>query len=1430
MSGYKQELQAVCGDFQGMELVECIQVKDSNSKERLRPGTIGKPRQPQSSDASGNRAIQMMENLFSFLESNTGLWLSPALEFLDTVPSSIFIAGVVLLLLHLCYLVLRVFLPTLWKKTDIPKGFSAACPSHREGEPEQQVWSEGLGRGWSCCEVVDVGNVKDPQGQHHDVASLQQLLNPDILCEMVNMSMAEVSQLLPLASLQNVAPTQTPLESTAYVRESSPSKTPSLSSVPPEELLPAPLPKLSPPAPFPLSPNKVTPSADLLSPSPLGDSLPPVPLPPLDSPAPLPPLDSPVPLPPLDSKSPGVPFPPSPPSLPPPTPHHTQKAGTLLPQDATLSVVSSPAGLSTSVPPRGMGHSSTEPPAKNVLTSSLAKDGVKQSFLALHSENLSGGDTAAYLVETSNIWFLPPAVLTCLERQIKKRGDLLMWKEKGKKAESFPKQHKPNYQLFSSGKRSGSIADQHDSALSLPLWSRTGKSEEPQVHPQSPYPESTEDHLQQKYTQLFWGLPTLCPKSLKPTVPSSGDCSSAFVCFNTAPDTSTRPKSPVLPHSPPVLLPASQPQPLPQTLCQYQSQHHSVVHVQAKLRIRSPLPILLSPPKKQFRNCGVCFLGPQNEALTLAPSDIRKLEYNVLQKTQESLWGLPSVVRKSQEEFCPPAPNILLVSQPSKARAPISILLGDFPLAKDVQKKLDHHLRKRRIQHLWGLPRRVYASLSLMRPQGEIPETSESKSSRGLSRMSLAKSQNTKDMNKWGSSQPRSLHYRSSGMVPLEMRVRKGQRNSTKSDQNCHVSSDREETPDNVLGSSLRKDRERYLQCSSGRTSGISMVSPLQKHLENTLKVHLSKKFEEISEGHIPDTVHRSWHSIKFSMPVTEKSTRNMRQKPLAPSRKDSFVNTTQDIFFLGPDKQKMLEDHITLFHKRLAYGLPIRVQESIEIFSDKDSSHFFSHSNFPSCATIISGIESKQSISKTPGGEYDPFHGEQVKTQNSVPILVDPFPDTSTMVKKEQGIVMQPLLDIKHEHVEDLHRVKASKPSLLCQTHSTIGITKPLVAANRCSPKLPTRQAGAGSQQTQKRRSSSYSVEMPQGKRMTWGSSSMSKMSEKSREMLKAQELCASQSPPTSVLTTRMSESSPVSDVQVEMALTPENSPKGTSTGQDPELSDLNSPLSGELMVEMKKREHSQNQGHRSDMTLVSDDLTSKTFLTHDQDTASGNMSVSQVLHVHLDSTQTSMEHGQGPWLPELDLHKGQDKKCPAAAKSMIPLGPKTDELGGGDAGLGTCPPRRRSLHPQDRTFKGALGSRSRSAQSLKEEPAPENLRNQMKSFFQRFYPSINGKGQDGSLEKGSSPSSPVQSRDLVRRRAAFTGNTEDPKIMRDNEKFRAGKHEHRISVIEIPNDSQRIAATKQAIYQEDFAESLVAFPLTLYHPSPTAVVALQI
>nr|XP_023490770.1 putative spermatogenesis-associated protein 31D4 isoform X1 [Equus caballus] len=201
-----------------------------------------------------------------------------------------------------------------------------------------------------------------------------------------------------------------------------------------------------------------------------------------------------------------------------------------------------------------------------------------------------------------------------------------------------------------------------------------GKAKELRVNQQPPYPKTSEDHLQQKHVQLFWGLPSLHSESLAPVAHVSGDCSSIFI-FNRIFNFSMDQESPVCSHPLPLSLPEIQPQALPQTLPQ--SKPLPLTQVQSQAHLQSPLPILPSGPLPGTQTCGVCFHIPQNESESLISSEIQQLEWNMLQKQQESLLGSPFVVQRSQEDFCPSAPNSPY-HQASQAMFPSPSFLESF--------------------------------------------------------------------------------------------------------------------------------------------------------------------------------------------------------------------------------------------------------------------------------------------------------------------------------------------------------------------------------------------------------------------------------------------------------------------------------------------------------------------------------------------------------------------------------------------------------------------------------------------------------------------------------------------------------------------------------------------------------------------------------
>lgn len=179
--------------------------------------------------------------------------------------------------------------------------------------------------------------------------------------------------------------------------------------------------------------------------------------------------------------------------------------------------------------------------------------------------------------------------------------------------------------------------------------------------------------------------------------PVWADSSLTSGCFNRFSD------SAVLTNHTPLSFPESQPQNLPQTL----STSQPVPLAKTQTQLQHPIPVLSPSLLSQLRICGVYFHRPQDKAQPLEASSTHCLEYNILKKVQERVWGLPTVVKKSQEEFCPPPPNPSLVKQSSKTHAPRPISLGNFPLTSELRKKLEHYLRKRLILQRWGLPQRI---------------------------------------------------------------------------------------------------------------------------------------------------------------------------------------------------------------------------------------------------------------------------------------------------------------------------------------------------------------------------------------------------------------------------------------------------------------------------------------------------------------------------------------------------------------------------------------------------------------------------------------------------------------------------------------------------------------------------------------------------
>ncbi|KAL0606968.1 Spermatogenesis-associated protein 31D1 [Plecturocebus cupreus] len=1337
------------------------------------PGLILKPGQTQGSVASGSCAIQIMENTFCFLNSYTESGLSPDLAHcLDTEPNFIFLSGLGLFMLYLFYVLLTLYLSPpgqimtskcvraepggegkvghlktlLGGNHDIRSGDWITFQKEAEEERKLVSTPKSFGPPASCR----------PLGQRHDTIRFRRLLCPDPLCVACNRTTAEVWRLLWWEFLKDAAPSVSPLASAASATESSFTLASDPSATPPEDLIPvSPLDSKfpidhSPPQqlPFPVLPphhiqraqsnlqpeaslslNAIfsfdsTLSQDMNSLSNISQAMNP--------------CDSCT----LHYEPPNS----SALRLQDCTVTQSKASLTILkPLEKEMFSVGGSGGSTTSAPtirdidrscPASAEFSWWQPPTKDYFSSSFVPTDFMQELLSLHSSEASlAGYSVVNLIVPINLSFLSHDILALLERQVKKRSDFLMCKENGKKPGTFPKHLRPNYQPNSSGKMLASVADKHGLAASLPFWASNRKVEWLHIHQQPPYSKCFEDHLEQKYVQLFWGLPSLHSESLNPTVLDQRGRSSMFVFFNQIATMSSFQESPVLSHPQPLSLPIAQPLPLPHTLPEGQSpaQHPS------------PLTAQLPSPLFQIGICGVCFHKSQNEAQSLMPSEINLLEWNMLQKVLENVWGLPSVVQKSQKAFCSSAPSLALAIKPFKAFGPNSIIPGYFPLSAELRKKLEHQLLKRLIQHRCGLPRRVHESLSLLHPQSPISEISESENSEGPLHSSLVEGQSHNDLKNFKSRKPRSFHKRSSNMLSLE-NVGMFQGYSQENGPKDHLLHEPETSSEEDLSSNSERNVEGHMMHLPGNDSGVSLG---QKQLANAVTVHLSKKFKEINE-------------VKQTVSLPEKSRSQINHRNLAALvGEDHCIDTSQEISFLHSNKQNILETHIKSFHTRMLWGLPSKILESIEICkSQEDLSSSFSHFDILSSATSISQqstlqgeklettssvlvldrpdpitspvgkqrqgtlrrqfsytdhelteMDSNHGASKLLGRSTRDFQGEKIETTSLFSILNHPHLVTSPVDKERHGTLRREFSDRDHELTESVRTTEDGRQTFLPHTHSIIDeiSQKQTVLASKSSPELPILQAGVGGESVDKKVSFSNNIERLQGSRKTFPVTSGSK------EVFKEEE------------------------------------------------------LKHQMLSELKLSQGvpSQAQTPFIDMPLALDNLTSKGLLTHAQGISSGNMAASQVLNVHVEDRGIHVEQQQEPMVPKHVLQNCQVRNFPPATKKVSPPRPKGGEIGGGNAGLGTSQPRRKSHPVQKKTSEEALGRKS--SPTLTTQPPPENLfRKWLKTFFQRFKKlSITWKEQERSQEKGSSLSSSAQNR--------------AQKVKRDIGKFPEEKLEHR-------------------------------------------------
>ncbi|XP_012576722.1 PREDICTED: spermatogenesis-associated protein 31A6 [Condylura cristata] len=553
----------------------------------------------------------------------------------------------------------------------------------------------------------------------------------------------------------------------------------------------------------------------------------------------------------------------------------------------------------------------------------------QEEHLSCHSPGaLFCEDSINRQTETGSLSLLSCNDQELLERQATNRVKVKAWKEK--EDGSYSKQMNPEDHLNSLGNIFKSLDANQNTRTPQPIWSTEVKPEHLPASQQLSYPKVLEDHLQQKYNQLFWGLPSLHSESLVATAwisESSSALQSPSFLFNgitnACPVQIQAKISPLLSQSQPLSHLEFPSQHLIPTIPQFQPL--SQCQVQIQVPIQSSLPNLT--PSSQIRDCGTSCFTTQNEPQSPIPTEIQHLKWSLLHKQLECGWTLSSVVKRSQEIFSVFNVNL------SEDNWVVSILPENFPISPELRKQLEQHLQKWLIQHCWELPQRIQESLELKQLQCNLPNINQydlpnTKGKHGRSQTSLFIGESSKSTQKVGFQLSKDVGQ---GLEHILGKVSKDKSTSS--------------------AVSFVKDWGVNFEESDNDLRPSSSESSSDEHV---LKRYLGDKSGQIRE----DFIQRSWVAVTHVFPRFKKykEKRNLRVlKDWEPC-----VNTSRRITFLHPCTREVIESHIIRLWVKHRWVLPLKMLKTINCFKFKKKAQPLPFLQFDSSptATCVPGAD----------------------------------------------------------------------------------------------------------------------------------------------------------------------------------------------------------------------------------------------------------------------------------------------------------------------------------------------------------------------------------------------------------------------------------------------------------------------------------------
>ncbi|XP_050999270.1 spermatogenesis-associated protein 31D1-like, partial [Acomys russatus] len=714
--------------------------------------------------------------------------------------------------------------------------------------------------------------------------------------------------------------------------------------------------------------------------------------------------------------------------------------------------------------------------------------------------------------------------------------------------------------------------------------------------------------LGQRHSQFFWGLPSLHSESIVATllVPLSRySLEPQLVLFNGVCKAATALEldagSPGLPQPQPLPLSSVHPQPFPNAKPQPQTLAFTQVHPQA--RMQSPFSPMATPSLP----CGSALQIPPNRTLSDALHGNEHLQHHLLQNHQESLWGLVPECQQYETAFHL-VPSLPPLGQPAQTYASVP-RTGHFHYSSGLQDNLEPYGPNNLIP-AWGFqPYQRTRGSEVMDLQFKPTETSFQSLKYAKPFCSVHWGHSTGEL-----SHSESFCERVSVKPPLRKDAAKnvGQilgkcrpLDSTHMISGCYALNRLRAVPE-TEGKWVCHSR---ISLENGYLN-VSRKSLDQRQARSILRLHVSRKFWQITMGRIPINVCCSW--LAQDVPPLWSS-------PLG----NIYCNTsTPKIPFLDHKTRKMLEAHLIRFRVSQKWGLPLKVIESIKFYILREAKMWpLPQSYFPSSSNSISGVDLKSNFPSALRGSAN-----KLGTANLASIT-DHLPLTVPHVDREgERSLRQSHLSSGYEVTEQVQTMKADRPTNL----DTLS-QNDTAPQNRPRQEQPAKEKMAGPESDSEMASTSSHAETTEDRQRAGKSPKHVLTPSMLREILTDEEV--------SILLSRSSSSSKWGSAskgnegrtKPDSLVGTEYNPSGMSVPENPALSDFKKQLFMELKSKVASQAQSQTGGYESEASFASDSLTGY-FPSSSTSVSSVDVSVFTDMHAHLYSTRISADPWQEP------------------------------------------------------------------------------------------------------------------------------------------------------------------------------------------------------